>query len=49
MNVVGRLQKKLENLLFSENVEIEQSSFKFPDLSVRTVSRFTVHVIFSSA
>ena len=38
MNVIGPFMKKLENLLFSENVVIGQSSSKCPGLSVRTVS-----------
>ena len=35
MNVIGLFKKKLENLLFSENVMIGQSSSKCPGLSVR--------------
>ena len=35
MNVIGPFMKKLENLLFSENVMIGQSSSKCPSLSVR--------------
>ena len=41
MNVISRFaEKKLENLLFSENVMTGQSSSKRPGLSIRTVKSF---------
>ena len=45
MNAVGLLAKKNENLLFSENVVIEQSSSKCPGLSVHTVKRGSTYFI----
>ena len=37
MNVIGSFAKKIENLLFSENFMIRQSSLKCPGLSVHPV------------
>ena len=37
MNVIGSFAKKIENILFSENFMIGQSSFKCPGLSVHSV------------
>ena len=37
MNVIGSLAKTIENLFFSENFKIGQSSFKCPGLSVHSV------------
>ena len=37
MNVIVSFAKKNENILFSENVMIGQSSFKCPGLSVHSV------------
>ena len=45
MTAVGLLANKIENLLFSENVVIGQSSSKCPGLSVRTVKRGSTYFI----